>query len=253
MGVLEVAVDHSLGPPVQDAMNRGDAALDALEARLGYAFRDRDLIATALTHGSAVVNAGASYQRLEFLGDRVLALVIAEMLYAAFPRASEGELAQRLTALVRNETCAEVAIALDLGAAIRLGGGEAQSGGRRKAAILGDVCEAVIGAIYLDGGLDPARSLVVANWRERMTSATATPRDAKTTLQEWAQGRGLPAPSYAIVGRSGPDHAPRFEVEARVETLVPCRGAGRTRREAEQDAAATMLAQQGLWPEVPNG
>lgn len=234
-------------------MKKSDDALDALEARLGYAFRNSGLLTTALTHGSAVANAAASYQRLEFLGDRVLALVIAEMLYAAFPRASEGELAQRLTALVRNEACADVALALDLGEAIRLGGGEAQSGGRRKAAILGDVCEAVIGAIYLDGGLEPARKLIVANWRERMMSATATPRDAKTTLQEWAQGRGLPAPAYAIVARSGPDHAPRFEVEARVETFEPCRGEGRTRREAEQDAATAMLARQGLWPENPNG
>lgn len=230
-------------------MTKGDAALSALEARIGYTFGDRGLLVTALTHGSAVVNAAASYQRLEFLGDRVLALVIADMLYVAFPAASEGELAQRLTALVRNEACADVARALDLGEAMRLGSGEVQSGGRRKAAILGDVCEALIGAIYLDGGLAPARALIEANWGGRMLSATATPRDAKTTLQEWAQGRGLPPPSYQIVGRSGPDHAPRFEVEVTVEALTPCRGEGRTRREAEQDAAAAALARQGLWPE----
>jgi ribonuclease-3 len=189
----------------------------------------------------------ASYQRLEFLGDRVLALVISEMLIETFPRAAEGELAQRLTALVRNEACAEVARTLDLGEAIRLGGGEAQSGGRRKAAILGDACEALIGAVYLDGGLEPARRFVVQNWRDKMLAATSILRDAKTTLQEWAQGRGLAAPSYAIVGRSGPDHAPRFEVEVKVEGLPACRGAGSTRREAEQDAAAAALIGQGVW------
>jgi ribonuclease-3 len=234
-------------------MTGDDAALQALEARIGYPFRDRGLLRLALTHGSAVTDAAASYQRLEFLGDRVLALVIAEMLYAGFPDAAEGELAQRLTALVRNEACADVARALHLGEAIRLGGGEAQSGGRRKAAILGDVCEALIGAIHLDGGMEPARMLIEANWRERMNAAGASLRDAKTTLQEWAQGRGLPAPSYQIVGRSGPDHAPRFAVEVGVDTLTPCRGEGRTRREAEQDAAAAMLARQGLWPEAANG
>jgi ribonuclease-3 len=234
-------------------MTGGEAALQALEARIGYPFRDRGLLRLALTHGSAVTDAAASYQRLEFLGDRVLALVIAEMLYAGFPDAAEGELAQRLTALVRNEACADVARALHLGEAIRLGGGEAQSGGRRKAAILGDVCEALIGAIYLDGGLEPSRRLIEANWHERMNASGASLRDAKTTLQEWAQGRGLPAPSYQIVGRSGPDHAPRFAVEVGVDTLTPCRGEGRTRREAEQDAAAAMLARQGLWPEAANG
>jgi ribonuclease-3 len=228
-------------------MRHGEAPLNALEARIGYAFAHRDLLNTALTHGSAATSAAASYQRLEFLGDRVLALVISEMLLQAFPQASEGELAQRLTALVRNESCAEVALALDMGEAIRLGGGEAQSGGRRKVAILGDVCEAVIGAIYLDGGLEPARNFIDTNWRSKMLASNATLRDAKTTLQEWAQGRGLAAPSYSIVGRSGPDHAPRFEVEVRVDTIAPCRGEGRTRREAEQDAAAAVLVRQGIW------
>jgi ribonuclease-3 len=230
----------------------GAAAAGALEERIDYAFGNRDLLITALTHSSAVNDAMASYQRLEFLGDRVLALVISEMLIETFPRAAEGELAQRLTALVRNEACAEVARTLDLGEAIRLGGGEAQSGGRRKAAILGDACEALIGAVYLDGGLEPARRFVVQNWRDKMLAATSIVRDAKTTLQEWAQGRGLAAPAYAIVGRSGPDHAPRFEVEVNVTGLEPHRGAGRTRREAEQDAAAAALIGQGIWnPHVP--
>jgi ribonuclease-3 len=244
-----MAMDGALGTAVQAPVSDrgGAAAAAALEERIGYAFTNRDLLTTALTHSSAVNDAMASYQRLEFLGDRVLALVISEMLIETFPRAAEGELAQRLTALVRNEACAEVARALDLGEAIRLGGGEAQSGGRRKAAILGDACEGLIGAIYLDGGLEPARRFVVDNWRGKMIAATSIVRDAKTTLQEWAQGRGLAAPAYAIVGRSGPDHAPRFEVEVNVVGLSPHRGAGRTRREAEQDAAAAALVDQGVW------
>jgi ribonuclease III len=242
-------MDGALGPDLQAPVkDRGGAATAAaVEQRIGYTFTDRDLLVTALTHSSAVNDAMASYQRLEFLGDRVLALVISEMLIETFRRAPEGELAQRLTALVRNEACADVARSLDLGEAIRLGGGEAQSGGRRKAAILGDACEALIGAIYLDGGLEPARRFVVDNWRGRMLAAMSIVRDAKTTLQEWAQGRGLAAPAYAIVGRSGPDHAPRFEVEVTVEGLPPRRGAGRTRREAEQDAAAAVLVGQGVW------
>jgi ribonuclease III len=227
----------------------GDAALAALEGRLGYAFSDRKLLSTALTHASASNSSAASYQRLEFLGDRVLGLIVTEMLLSAFPGAPEGELAQRLTALVRNETCAEVALELDLGSAIRLGQGEAQSGGRKKAAILGDVCEAVIGAIYLDGGLEPARKLIEGSWRERMESFTGTLRDAKTTLQEWAQSRGHATPSYAIVGRTGPDHAPLFEVEVEVEGLAAGRGEGKTRREAEQVAAGGVLVREGVWKE----
>ena len=231
-------------------MSRGGAAeLTALEDRLGHRFADRTLLVTALTHASAR-KATASYQRLEFLGDRVLGLAIAEMLLAAFPGAAEGELAQRFTALVRNEVCADVARALDLGPAIRLGSGEAQSGGRTKAAILGDVCEAVIGALYLDGGLDAATALIALHWRERMETWQGLMRDAKTILQEWAQGRGFPTPTYRIVDRRGPDHAPRFEVEVMVDSLGPARGEGRTRRDAEQEAATAVLVRERVWTDA---
>jgi ribonuclease-3 len=227
------------------------AVLDSLQARIGYRFRDRGLLEEALTHQSAVVEAGlgpeASYQRLEFLGDRVLGLVIADMLTVAFPRASEGELARRLTGLVRNESCAEVAIALDLGSDMRLGGGEASSGGRNKAAILGDVCEALIGAIYRDGGYASARDFVEAHWRSRMENWTQPLRDAKTTLQEWAQGRGLPTPAYVIAYRTGPHHAPRFVVTVDVAGLEPGSGEGGSRREAEQNAATAVLIREGIW------
>lgn len=229
----------------------GDEPLDRLEGRLGYRFRDRRLLVEALTHSSAIAGApspgGANYQRLEFLGDRVLALVVADMLLEAFPDASEGELARRLTGLVRNETCAAIARKLDLGPDIRLGSGEASSGGRTKEAILGDVCEAVIGAIYRDGGTAVATAFVQEHWREPMRDWKGALRDAKTTLQEWAQGRGLATPSYTIVGRSGPHHAPRFEVEVAIDDLAPERGEGGSRREAEQNAAAATLVREGIW------
>jgi ribonuclease-3 len=232
------------------------AAIEALERRLGYGFSNRELLLTALTHASATGDFGApvraTYQRLEFLGDRVLALVIAEMLLEAFPRAAEGELSQRLTGLVRNESCADVAIALDLGRAIRLGGGEAQSGGRNKVAILGDVCEAVLGAIHLDGGVEAARQFIAANWRERMLNWSGPLRDAKTTLQEWAQARGRPTPKYTISDQRGPDHAPIFVIEVTVAKTSPARGEGRSRREAEQEAAAVLLRREGVWSSKDN-
>ena len=231
----------------------GSGALDGLEARLGHRFADRRLLDTALTHASAVSGSRPSYQRLEFLGDRVLGLVIAEMLLEAFPKANEGELSQRLTAMVRNESCAEVAMALDIGAAIRLGSGEAQAGGRMKAAILGDVCEALIGAIHLDAGVDAARAFIRANWEPRMLTWRGSLRDAKTTLQEWAQGRGMGTPTYAIVGRHGPDHAPLFEVEVTIAELPPARGDGRTRRDAEQLAATAVLVRESVWKAESDG
>jgi len=230
----------------------GSTSLDALEARLGHRFSDRTLLEAALTHASAMGAGRQNYQRLEFLGDRVLGLAVAEMLLEAFPAANEGELAQRLTALVRNESCAEVAIANDVGAAIRLGPGEAQAGGRAKAAILGDVCEALIGAIHLDGGIAASRAFVRDNWQSRMQAWKGSMRDAKTTLQEWTQGRGIGTPTYAIVGRHGPDHAPVFAVEVTVGALSPARGEGRTRREAEQVAAGIMLEREGVWKAVGN-
>jgi ribonuclease-3 len=223
-----------------------DQSLDALEARLGYTFVDRAGLIRALTHRSAVPGdrvAHESYQRHEFLGDRVLALVVAEMLFTAYPREEEGDLARRLNQLVRRETCAEVATALELGPVLRLGTGERQSGGRRKEAILGDVAEAVIAAIYLDGGFDAARDFVVRNWRPRMQQLAGPLRDAKTLLQEWAQGHGHGLPAYATVERSGPDHAPLFRVAVSVDERRLGEGSGKSKREAEQAAAVSALAE----------
>jgi ribonuclease III len=225
---------------------RAKVSLADLEIKLAYRFRDRDLPQRALTHLSAAgsdTSAGRleSYERLEFLGDRVLGLAVADMLYAAYPQAAEGELSIRLAALVRREACAEVAAAWDLGPHIRLGAGEAQSGGRKKETILADVCESLIGAVFLDGGFEAARDLIASAWSERMRAAAATTRDAKTMLQEWAQARALGAPAYAEVERSGPDHAPKFTVRVSLDGHEPELGAGSSKRAAEQAAARALM------------
>jgi ribonuclease-3 len=227
---------------------------DALARQLGYSFHDGSILSRALTHGSALAenHAAASYQRLEFLGDRVLGLVIADMLIEAYPKADEGALARRFNALVRRETCADVAKALDLGRHILLGAGESRSGGRQKKAILADVCEAVIAAIFRDGGFDEARAFIDRNWRDRMMIADRPRRDAKTKLQEWAQGRGLGLPLYEVVAQSGPDHAPLFTVLVTVEGLEPVAAEGRSRRAGEQAAAAACLTALGEWQEEEN-
>lgn len=230
-------------------MGQGTDDLAALEARIGYRFADRRLLVRALTHSSAVSNPADSYQRLEFLGDRVLALAVASMAYDAFPKAEEGELARRLNALVKRETCAEIGRRLDLGTVVRLGSGEAQTGGRNRTAILGDVTEALLAAIYLDGGFQPAFDFVSRWWRDAMLTARGPLRDAKTTLQEWVQGRGLPAPVYREIGRTGPDHDPQFTIAVEIAGIDGSEGRGRSKREAEQNAAAAILVREGLWTE----
>jgi ribonuclease-3 len=225
---------------------RAGLDLGPLERKLGHAFADRGLLLEALTHQSAITEgrlAGPNYQRLEFLGDRVLALVVAEMLIDAFPSAPEGTLTRRLNQLVRAETCAEVARELGLGAHLVLGEGEIQSGGRERAPILGDACEGVIGAIFRDAGFEAARRFVRAWWEPRMRSAAkADLRDPKTRLQEWAQGRGLDAPTYSVVERRGLAHAPVFLVAVEVQGVGSARGEGASKRAAEQAAAEALYA-----------
>lgn len=220
--------------------------LSSLEARIGHRFTDKGLLRRALTHVSSASSRGISYERLEFLGDRVLGLGVAHMLIGAYGQESEGLLSRRLAALVRKETCAEVAREWDVGPLIRLGEGEAMSGGREKNAILGDICEAIIGAVFLDGGAEAAERLVRAAFRDRMVTPGRNLQDAKTMLQEWAQGRRLPAPSYRLSGRSGPDHAPAFVVTVDVEGFPGARGAGASKRAAEQDAAQAFLTREGI-------
>lgn len=188
-----------------------------------------------------------SNQRLEFLGDRVLGLVIADMLLQVYDRSDEGELALRFNALVRKETCAEVAIELGLGQSLVMSGGEAHSGGRENQSILGDACEAVIAAIYLDGGYEASRIFVERMWRQRLLNLKKPPRDAKSALQEWAQGLKLPTPRYVLVERSGPDHAPRFIFNVEVETRQPASGQGAAKRSAEQAAAHAFLLREKIW------
>ena len=234
-------------------MARRKAEPHDLEERLGYAFRDRDLVVRALTHVSAPKAAEGSYQRLEFLGDRVLGLAIAEMLYAAYPEAPEGELSRRLSELVRRETCAEVALSWDVGPHLRLGTGEVQSGGRRNQAILADVCEAVIGAVFLDGGYPAAKALVERAFGDLLFAPRRNLRDPKSALQEWAQGKGWPTPTYAVVERIGPDHAPQFRVIAKVKGTDSGLGLGASKRAAEQEAARNLLVREGVWTEDEHG
>jgi len=210
---------------------------------LGYAFADPSLLATALTHPSAAAGGkcGDTYERLEFLGDRVLGLLVADMLDAHLPNVPEGELSRRLARLVSGETCAEVARDMELARHLRI------SGGRATTSVLGDACESVLGAIYRDGGLPAARAVVERFWRPRLETMSGPSRDAKTELQEWAHRRGFETPAYAQVLRSGPDHAPEFEIEVSVGTLSPGRGRGRSKREAEFDAAADVLRREGVW------
>jgi ribonuclease-3 len=233
---------------VGDAAPDGDDREAAFAAALGHQFANPDLLREALTHRSAVdrqrgrnLDLRHGNERLEFLGDRVLSLAVADLLIRSFPEESEGELARRHAALVRAETLAEVARAIGLGARLTLAESEEATGGRQKQAILADACEAVIGAIYRDGGLVVASRFVERHWAARIEHEAKPPRDPKTTLQEWAQGRGLPLPSYREVGREGPPHAPLFVMEVTVRGRAPARGSGRTKREAERAAATAML------------
>ena len=173
-------------------------------------------------------NRSGSYQRLEFLGDHVLGLVVSDMLFRAFPRADEGELSRRLADLVRKEACADVASSIELGAAIRLGASESNAGGRSRMAILADVCEALIGAVFVDGGYEAAAALITRLWEQRMRTPKRPLRDAKTMLQEWAQAQGLPTPAYREVERTGPDHDPEFRVTVELPDRMPAEGTGRS-------------------------
>jgi ribonuclease III len=221
----------------------------AIEARIGHTFTDPSLLTTALTHVSALKTArrrGDSYQRLEFLGDHVLGLIVSDMLYRTFPKANEGELSKRLADLVRKETCADVAQSLGLLEGIKLGQVGASAGARLRTSVIGDICEAVIGAIFLDAGYPAAEQFVQRNWEERMRTLKRPLRDPKTVLQEWAQGRGLPAPVYREVERTGPHHDPVFRIAVDLPGLKPAEGVGSNKRAAEKLAASAMIAREGV-------
>lgn len=228
----------------QSTEARAGSSWDTLSARVGHRFARPDLLIQALTHPSAAGRGGstASYERLEFLGDRVLGLVVADLLLRRFPSESEGALALRLADLVRRETLAEVARGLGLDEYLRLAKGEEAAGERRNPALLADACEALIGALFLDDGLRAARAVIEPHWTPLLEAAGKPPQDAKTALQEWAQGRGLPLPGYREIARAGPAHEPRFTVDVRVEGYPPELGEGRSKRLAEQAAAERLLA-----------
>jgi ribonuclease-3 len=230
-------------------MNARVAAVADLEKNLGLTFQDRSLLERALTHSS--VGEGArdtqDYERLEFLGDRVLGLIVADRLMCRFKEANEGELSKRLHALVSRDACARVAEKLGVGPALRLAAGESKAGGRKNKTILGDACEALIGAVYVDAGLDAARAAFGPLWdREIEAMGEVDSFNPKSKLQEWAAGRGKAVPDYEVVGREGPDHAPEFTVEVRVEGVQPASARGRSRQAAEKAAAKTLLEREGL-------
>jgi ribonuclease-3 len=234
---------------------RGKAAAErearaALEARIGHKFADAALLATAFTHVSALKKAtrkrSDSYQRLEFLGDHVLGLIVSDMLYRAFPNADEGELSKRLADLVRKESCADVAKSLGLVDDIRLGQVGAIASARLRKSVLGDICEAVIGAVFLDGGYPAAAQFVERNWTERMRKPRRPLRDPKTVLQEWAQAKRLPTPVSRESERPGPHHDPQFRVAVDLPGLAPAEGIGGSKRDAEKAAASAMIAREGV-------
>jgi ribonuclease-3 len=219
--------------------------LAQLQERLGYRFANGALLERALTHPSVSADRdhrGGDYERLEFLGDRVLGLVVAEMLFVKFPQEAEGLLARRQAKLVSRETLASVAEDLGLGRFMRVAMGEDEQQGRSNPGLLSDVCEAVIAALYLDGGLAAAKQFIDAAWTARIEEDREPPSDPKTELQEWAQARGLPLPRYSELDRRGPPHDPVFTIAAEVTGQPRQVGRGRSKRAAEQDAAAQLLA-----------
>lgn len=221
----------------------GDALVDIVRDLTGHAFRDASLLQTALTHSSAV-KASANNERLEFLGDRVLSLVVSELLFHAYPAAREGELAPRFNALVDARTCAEVGRELDLEALIRA---DAALKGRRSENLLADAVEALIAAIYLDGGMEAARRFILRYWEPRSHGVIEIPRNPKSALQEWVARSADARPLYAIENREGPDHEPLFTVAVSVPGFEPSRATGRSRRAAEEAAALAFLRREGVW------
>ena len=221
------------------------ARYEQIAARIGYRFEDKALLRHALTHSSTKRKAD-DYERLEFLGDRVLGLVIAEELFRSHPGQREGHMSARHSQLVRGETCAEAGRALALEEFIVTGESERSKGLNLNATVLGDVVEALIAGIYLDGGLEAARQFILRNWQPFLTAASTIKKDAKTFLQEWALARALPIPAYCVVSREGPEHAPVFVVRVEIEGHGPAQGTGKNKRIAEQNAAAALLSQEKI-------
>ena len=218
---------------------------EGLGRKIGYVFSDPALCEMALTH-SSTQNDGSNNERLEFLGDRVLGLAVADLLFAAFADEAEGGLAKRHTGLVQQEALVHVAQEIDLAQYLRLSAGETKSGGHKKDKILADAVEALIGAIYLDGGFKEAQVFVATFWGTMLHGQALPPEDAKSQLQEWAQGLGLSLPEYTLLGKSGTDHAPLFEIEVFVESVGKTSATAASKRAAEKEAALKMLQKIGM-------
>lgn len=236
---------------ITQAKNRkpGETDLSALQKKLGHRFKDEQYLRTALTHASAIPDRSNAedghhhyyYEQLEFLGDRVLSLVVAHLIYDIFPAESEGDWAKRHAEAVRETTLARISERLELGGEMFLSSSEQRSGGRKKKAMLADVLEAVIAALYLDGGYNAARKFIEQEWRESVAGAPRPPEDPKTRFQEWLQGHGLGLPEYVLVARSGPDHAPEFTVSVTIDGFGTVTVTGESKRKAEKKAAEQMM------------
>jgi ribonuclease III len=221
-----------------DPKTERDKALTIFQGRLGYYFSNPEHLERALTHSSRGIE---NYERLEFLGDRVLGLVIAEILYRCFPFEKEGSLARRHSALACTETLAKIARDLDVPGIVNASSAELASGGNKQDNLLADCMEAIIGAIFIDKGYAPCQEVITSLWGDRIYTLSQPPVDSKTALQEWAQARGLPIPAYEIVERSGPDHAPQFKIRVTLQGIEPIEAVGGTRRAAEKQVAQVML------------
>lgn len=214
-------------------------SLGELEKKLGYSFQDKNRLRVALTHASR--GEAENYERLEFLGDRVLGLTIAALLFHSFPKEKEGDLAKRLASLVQGKTLAELSARISLGDYILFSDAEAAAGGAANEHILADVFESVIGAMYLDGGFEPCKALIETHWADVLHTMKEPPQHPKTAIQEWAQSHGLPLPVYEISGQSGPDHAPVFEIQLIMKGHPPVTASGKSRAEAEKNAAQSFM------------
>lgn len=266
MADLEMAKTNAVGPHFQRSLGgivasrAATATIPAakiaeLEKRIGHQFSSHERLVRALTHASATKKSGdiSHYERLEFLGDRVLGLCIAEMLFLKFPKAREGDLSVRLNALVSGDTCAQIADEIGLQDFIHSGADAKLLASKRMRSVRADVVESLIAAIYLDGGLQAAKDFVSCHWKSRLSEAGAAIRDSKTALQEWAHVKTGATPSYSISNRTGPDHDPVFTVEVTVEGVRGAAGKGRSRRAAEQDAAQSLLLREAVWIQAADG
>ena len=243
-----MAHQHSLEPHIQlGRMTARQEAIATLVERVGYNFRDEQLFNQALTHASgAKSKVSGSNERLEFLGDRVLGLVVAQLLYERHDDVPEGDLARMFNTLVKRQTCAKIGRRLGIPDALIMAG----KGAKRASVtdnIVGDACEALIAAVYLDGGLDEARKVIAKHWAEFLERAPDLRKDAKSALQEWAAARSLAVPSYETIAMTGPDHAPEFKVELTIDGHEPVQGVSSTRRTAEQVAATEFLRRERIW------